>query len=120
MAVVQPARARLLSPADVEASVIPAMVDRIVRDFDPVRVVLFGSYARHEASQDSDVDLLVVLDRVQDRRGAEVAIRRALAGRGVPKDVVVATPDEIVEQGALIGSVLEPALREGRTLYERP
>lgn len=44
----------------------------------------------------------------------------ALRGLGVPKDVVVTTPDEIARRGRLIGTVLEPALREGKVLYERP
>ncbi len=99
--------------------IIEAMTDRIVREFRPVQVILFGSHARGEAGPYSDVDLLVVLPNVVDKRRAAVAIRRALLGFGVPKDIVVTTPEEIARRGRLIGSVLEPALREGRVLYAR-
>ena len=110
----------MLNPAEIEATVIPAMVERVVRQFDPVRVILFGSYARGEAGRDSDVDLLIVLDDLGDRRETEIAIRRALRGSGAPKDVVVTTPDEIARRGNVVGTILEPALREGRTVYRRP
>jgi len=95
------------------------MTGRIVRRFDPVQVILFGSQARGDASQLSDVDLLVVLPEMVDRRQAAVEIRRALAGFPVAKDILVTTPDEIRRRGNLVGTVLRSALREGKVIYER-
>ena len=54
-----------------------------------------------------------------NKRMAAVAIRRALADLPVCKDIVVTTPEEITRRGDLIGTVLRPALREGKVLYER-
>jgi len=51
---------------------IPLMVDRIVEQFHPRRVVLLGSRARGTATTDSNVDLLIVLDRVADKRGVAI------------------------------------------------
>ena len=48
-----------------------------------------------------------------------MVIRRALADLPVCKDIVVTTPEEIIRRGDLIGTVLRPALREGKVLYER-
>ncbi len=101
------------------AEIIQAMTERLVRDFDPLRVVLFGSHARGEAGRHSDVDLLVVLSEVEDKRQAAIAMREALADFLVPKDVIVTTPQEIARRGHLVGTVLRPALREGKVLYER-
>jgi len=98
---------------------IVTMTDRIVRAFDPVRIVLFGSHGRGEAGRDSDVDLLVVLPRVDDQRRAAIAIRRLLADLPVAKDIVVTTPEEIAARGHLVGTILRPALREGTVVYER-
>ena len=47
------------------------------------------------------------------------AVKRALADLPVCKDIVVTTPEEITRRGDLIGTVLRPALREGKVLYER-
>ena len=99
--------------------VIGAMVDRIAREFHPVRIMLFGSRARGTARPDSHVDLLVVLPEVSDKRRVTVEILRRLNGFGLPKGVVVTTPEEIARRGHLVGTVLLPALEEGRVLYER-
>jgi predicted nucleotidyltransferase len=102
------------------ADVVEVMVERIVRQFRPVRIILFGSRARGEAEQWSDVDLLVVLPEVTDKRQATVEILRALSDLPVCKDVVVTTPEEVARRGHLVGDVLRSALREGKVLYERP
>ena len=102
----------------VEAA-IETMVERIVQGFRPLRVILFGSHARGTATLDSDVDLLVVLPHVTDKRRVTVEIRRVLGDLPVSKDVIVTTPDEIARRGGLAGSLLRPALREGKVLYEQ-
>jgi predicted nucleotidyltransferase len=98
---------------------VAAMVDCIVRDFHPMRIVLFGSHARGEAGPESDVDWLVVLPDITDKRQAAIRIRQALADFSVCKDIIVTTPEEIARRGDLVGTVLRPALREGIVLYER-
>jgi predicted nucleotidyltransferase len=102
-----------------DAAWIREMNDRIVHDFHPLRVILFGSRARGEAGPDSDVDLLVVLPAVEDRRQAAAEIRKALGGTKLPKDIIVTDPDDIAKRGDLPGTVLYSALREGRVLYDR-
>ena len=95
------------------------MVDRIVRAFQPAQVVLFGSHARGTATERSDIDLLVILPKVSDKRNAAIEIRRALGDLPVCKDIVVATPAEVARRGHLVGTTLRSALREGKVLYER-
>ena len=99
---------------------ISTMVDRIVKGFQPSRVVLFGSHARGTATEWSDVDLLVILPNVSDKRHAAIEIRRALGDLPVCKDIVVATPEEVARRGLLVGTALRSALREGKVLYEQP
>ena len=98
---------------------LPEIVERLVRQFQPLRIVLFGSQARQDAKPGSDIDLLVVLPEVQDKRRTLVAMLRALGDLPVPVDVIPTDPAEISRRGHLVGSVLRSALREGRVLYER-
>ena len=99
---------------------IQEMVRRIVVGFDPDKIILFGSFARGTADRDSDVDLLVIKAMAGSRRQERLAIRQALRGIGLAKDIVLASPEEMTRYGNCPGSLLRPALREGKVLYERP
>lgn len=101
------------------AELIPAMTERIVRRFDPLRIILFGSQARGDAKPWSDVDLLVVLPEVANERETRLEIGKALRDFRVETDITVTTPAEIRRRGDLVGTVLRPALREGSVLYEQ-
>jgi predicted nucleotidyltransferase len=81
------------------------------------RIVLFGSQARGGARHDSDVDLLVVLPNVAHRRRAAAQIHTALLGIPLGKDVIVVTPEDVQRLADVAGTVIHPALREGRTIY---
>ncbi len=95
-------------------------VRRLVRAFDPLRIIVFGSYARRESRPGSDLDFLVVLPEVSDKRETAIEMRRALAELPVPKDVVVTTPAEVERRMDSTWHVVGIALREGETVYEKP
>jgi uncharacterized protein len=101
------------------AECIPEMVERIVHEFDPQKIILFGSHARGDANRWSDIDLLVVFDEPVDNRQMAVAIRRLLRVFPVSKDIVVADAKTLERRGQAIGTVYRPALREGKVIYKR-
>lgn len=100
---------------------LPAIVSDIVEAFRPVRIIAFGSLARGTEGPDSDIDLLVVVDRVSlyEKRKLRSAIRHVVSAP-TPLDIHVSDPEEIGRRGHLRGSILYPALREGLVVYERP
>ncbi len=102
-----------------QSEYLPEVVRRIVRRFDPLQVILFGSWARGDARPDSDLDLLIVLAQAEDKRKIAVRIGNELSDLPISKDIVVTTPEEIAARGDQIGLVLRPALREGKVVYER-
>ena len=106
-------------PPLITLEVIEQMVQRIVERFQPEMVVLFGSCARGQITYDSDVDLLVIMAVEGRRRDKAVEIRRAVLDFPVPKDIVVRTPEDVAEHGDLVGTILKPALEEGKVLYEK-
>jgi predicted nucleotidyltransferase len=94
-------------------------IDRLVQQFEPERIILFGSQARGTADSRSDVDLLVVCTFEGPRRKAMVAMDRALAGLPFARDIVVVTPEEYQSWSQIPGSIVQPARREGRVVYDR-
>ncbi len=95
------------------------MVKRLVSRFKPDQIILFGSHARGTAHPESDIDLLVVLPLRGSKRAKQVEMRVALHDIRVPKDIIVVTPQEITRQRNIVGTIIRPALREGRVLYDR-
>ena len=113
---------RVAGPVRDHARVDPwltTIVGRIVHAFDPTRIILFGARARGEAQSDSDYDLLIVLDDVADRRALRLAVRRTLDDLPISKEVLVASVNDLVEQGLPTWGPINWALSEGQTLYER-
>ena len=98
---------------------ISTITARIVRDFHPMQIILFGSHSRGDAHPQSDVDLLVVFAELADKRKTAVDIRRTLADLPVAKDILVTTPEELARQRDWVGTVLRVAQQEGEVLYER-
>lgn len=97
------------------------IVSRLVARFDPLQIILFGSWARGEADAGTDVDLLLVLAHapLEQKRDLMVEALRALNGLTIPVDVIVTDPADIKQRGAIPGTILRPALRDGRVIYER-
>ena len=101
-------------------SVIDEMVRRIAERFSPDRVILFGSHARGDAREDSDVDLLVLFHDVDDPHARAAELYAALIGCSeLPKDIVVSTTARFERYRNVVNTVYWPASREGRVLYER-
>lgn len=92
---------------------------RLVGEFRPQRVFLFGSQARGTADDHSDFDLLVVCEFTGSRRPLMIAANRALRGLGAAFDVLFITPAEFDRDRNIPGTIARPAWLEGRILYER-
>jgi len=109
--------------AEVTEQVLTGIVDAIVREVGPEQIVLFGSLARGEGTNDSDIDLMVVerdaFGPERSRRREAARIREALRGVRAPFDILVFSRHEVEEWRSSLNHVIARALREGRVLYER-
>jgi HEPN domain-containing protein/predicted nucleotidyltransferase len=100
---------------------IDAAVKRLVEVAQPSRIILFGSAARGDLHEHSDVDLLVVLpEEPESVREVERRIDNAVAGIRMPKDILVVSEERLAELGDRPSLVYREALREGRVVYEAP
>lgn len=107
----------------VSDTLIDQMVQAIVDEVDPQQVILFGSRARGDGEEDSDIDLIVVeaepFGPERSRHEEMVRLYHALAGFPVATDVLVYSHDDVDYWRDSLNHVLARALREGRVLYER-
>jgi predicted nucleotidyltransferase len=84
----------------------------------PAQVILFGSYARGEERDDSDVDILVIEQTLENRHEEIVRLRRALAPLKIPVDILVVSLDDFKKWSEAPSTTLYWAKREGKVLYE--
>jgi uncharacterized protein len=82
----------------------------------PARVVLFGSRARGDAREDSDLDFLVIEERLDSKLSEMVRLRDVLPPLDVPVDVVVVSEEEVARREPVPSTLVHRALREGRIL----
>ena len=84
----------------------------------PAEVVLFGSYARGDADQASDLDLMVIEDEVHDKTGEYLKIHRAVGNVGVGVDIVVISRAEFDRRRHVPGTVSYWAAKEGLLIHD--
>jgi predicted nucleotidyltransferase len=98
---------------------IQIVARRIVENFHPERIILFGSYAYGKPTIDSDVDLLVVMEIDTRARQKQLEISRALSPHPFGMDILVCAPRELEYRIARGDFFLQEITTRGKVLYER-
>jgi uncharacterized protein len=101
----------------VEMRRIKNLTSQIAREFNPERIILFGSHAYGEPSKDSDVDILVVLSFEGKPVRKAIEIRNKVNAE-MPLDLIVRTPEQLAERLAQNDWFMREIVERGRTLYE--
>lgn len=103
----------------INKKLIQKIVDTIVTSAHPIKIILFGSGARNEMKQDSDLDLLIIEEEIDNKGKEMVRLRNAIGNVGIGVDVLVYSQNEVDEWGHLPGTALYSALKEGKIVYEK-
>jgi predicted nucleotidyltransferase len=111
--------ARLATPR-ITADLVAYIVEKIVREIAPQRIILFGSRSQGKETESSDLDLLVIQDSDRSSRQVRRQIESLLCGRRFAVDLIVATPEQ-VERNVADGNPFytRHILGEGMVLYDR-
>lgn len=103
--------------------VLNNIVDDIVKKVNPSKVILFGSTARDETNEDSDLDLLIIekekFSKERSRRKELQSIRQLLMKYRIPKDILLYDEEEIDYWKDSTNHIIARCLKEGKILYER-
>lgn len=102
----------------VDERTIREAVDLLLKAAPGSKVILFGSYARGQATADSDLDFVVVEPQVKNRRAEMVRLREVLRPLHVAADVLVVSAKVFEEWADTPNTVIFEAAREGR-VYEQ-
>jgi len=96
---------------------IRAVTECLSRAAPDATIILFGSHARGEAREDSDIDILVVEPVVRSRHEEIVRLTEEVGDLDVPTDIIVVSTAIYHEWAEEHGTVIHEAWREGRVLH---
>ncbi len=99
------------------SAVVDKLVANVVSIANPLRIILFGSAAREESGEHSDIDLLIVMPEGTHRRQTAQKLYREIKGLAVPFDIVVATAQDLEKHRDNDGLIYKNALKEGIEVY---
>src|SRR5947209_17258575 len=105
-----------LSTIDIE-TIVGEATRRVVEAANPEKIILFGSYARGDITEDSDLDLLAIPPNVEDRITETICLKKILTSLRCPADVMMCSSGDVAERGNLPGGALRWTLEEGKILY---
>ncbi|MBI3903406.1 MAG: nucleotidyltransferase domain-containing protein [Nitrosomonadales bacterium] len=102
----------------ISENTIQQAVARLVAAASPSKVILFGSYARGDATEDSDLDLMVIEPEVDNKFEEMIRLHRVVGDVGTGVDVLVYSDYEASRRSQVPGTVLYWAFKEGKVLYD--
>jgi predicted nucleotidyltransferase len=104
----------------IDSSTLEEIIDRIKVRFRPEKIILFGSYATGETTEESDLDLLIVAETDLPARERFPVLSRLLGDYPVAFDVIMKTPEEYQRRRSVVNHIVCFADKYGKVVYERP
>jgi len=101
--------------------IIQMIVEKLLIEYAPQKVILFGSYAYGCPGPDSDVDLLIIKETTERFIDRWVTVRRILSDpkRKFPLEVLVLTPQELSKRLAIGDQFMKEIIEKGQVLYAK-
>ena len=109
-----------LDTEKITPELINYIVEKIIREIQPEKIILFGSYARGDFTQSSDLDLFIIKDDEESSRMIRRKVDALLRGRKFAVDLLVRKPEEVEWNfRAQNPFYLYHIFRDGKVLYEK-
>ncbi|MDR3549907.1 MAG: nucleotidyltransferase domain-containing protein [Candidatus Babeliales bacterium] len=104
----------------ISQAMIDEVKNRLIKTYNPVEIYIFGSYAWGHPDDESDLDLLVVVDTLNKNHFSAMADgHKALMDLRLSKDILVYTKDEFVERADNVTTLCYKIKRKGKQIYAR-
>lgn len=101
-------------------TVIKKIIGKIIKEYHPEKIILYGSYAYGSPTEDSDIDLLIIKDTDERPIDRRVCIRQIISdpSRKIPVEPLVVTVEELNKRIEIGDQFIEEILEKGEILYE--
>jgi predicted nucleotidyltransferase len=97
---------------------IEFVLNKLISFYAPQLIYLFGSQARNDANEDSDIDFLIIKESNKPKRLRALEFRKELRGQNCyPVDILVYTPQEFKDECNIKGTIAYHVKKEGKLLY---
>lgn len=104
----------------ISSKLLEEITKRLISGLDPDQIILFGSHAWGTPTEDSDLDLMIIVPETDlDPHQRAVRALKCLRGLKFPKDVLVKTQSEVASASLVYASLVSEVLERGRVVYER-
>lgn len=98
---------------------IDEIVNRIASNYNPDKIILFGSYARGNYTDNSDLDFILVKETNAPKHKRGIEVRKLFFGLPISMDFKIYTTSEFNSELANKFSFLSSAIKDSKILYER-
>ena len=98
---------------------IKTITDRIIETINPLKIILFGSYAYGTPTPNSDIDLFVLMESSEKPVRRRMALSKLFLNREQPIDLIVYTPIELAQKISHKDRFVSEVLNNGAVLYDR-
>jgi len=102
-------------------AIIQNILEKLLADYTPEKVILYGSHAYGKPDRDSDIDLLIIKETSERFIDRWVTVQQILTGThpSIPVETLVLTPQEMERRLAIGDQFVEEIINKGEVLYAR-
>ncbi len=98
---------------------IQEITDKIVREYQPEKIILFGSYAWGKPTKDSDVDLFIIKETEKNIFARNREVGRIVFGSRIAIDALVYTPEQFKSRERMGDPFVQKIINNGKVVYEQ-
>ncbi len=101
--------------------ILNEIVEKLQREYKPLKIILYGSYAYGTPNVDSDIDLLILKNTSERSVDRFVKVKKIIYNpkRKIPVSPLIYSPDEVKERLRIGDDFIKEILNKGVTLYEK-
>lgn len=98
---------------------IKRLKDKIIKSYQPEKIIIFGSYVWGKPNKSSDLDLFIIKNSRKERRFRTTEVEQLLLDRHLPLDILVYTPKETEDSLKEDNFFVKEIVNQGKIIYDR-